>query len=236
MHSNNSNRSRAASARGFVALCAVLAMGLGLSAPPAAAAPFAYVTNSGDNTVSVIDTATNTVVATIGLPAGSAPHGVAVTPDGKHVYVSGNRGVQVIDTATNTVVATVLGLGPSFGAIAVTPDGAHAYVLESFNAGDNRLVVIDTATNTVVTDILVFQEGGAADVAVTPNGKHAYVTASSFFGAGGIVEVIDTATFSVVKTIQVGSFPGASPSPLMEHTPMSRTQAPTPHSAPARSR
>ena len=58
MHSNNSW------ARGFMALFAiVLAMGLALAACPAEAAPFLYVANEGDNTVSVIDTATNTVVA-----------------------------------------------------------------------------------------------------------------------------------------------------------------------------
>jgi YVTN family beta-propeller protein len=101
MDSNNSNGSRAASARGFVALCAVLAMGVGLSARPAAAAPFAYVT--GDNSVSVIDTATNTVVATI--PVGNDPFAVAVTPDGKHAYVTNSdpNTVTVIDTATNKV-------------------------------------------------------------------------------------------------------------------------------------
>ena len=65
MDSHNSDASRAATARaGFMALFAVLAMGLGLLASPAEAAPFAYVVNNGDNTVSVIDTATNTVVAT----------------------------------------------------------------------------------------------------------------------------------------------------------------------------
>ena len=68
MHSNNSW------ARGFMALFAiVLAMGLALAACPAEAAPFLYVTNAGDNTVSVIDTATNTVVATI--PVGNFPGG-----------------------------------------------------------------------------------------------------------------------------------------------------------------
>ena len=57
MHRNNSW------ARGFMALFAiVLAMGLALAACPAEAAPFLYVTNEADNTVSVIDTATNTVV------------------------------------------------------------------------------------------------------------------------------------------------------------------------------
>ncbi len=39
MDSNNRTGSRAAWARGFAALCAVLAMGLGLMARPAEAAP-----------------------------------------------------------------------------------------------------------------------------------------------------------------------------------------------------
>jgi len=39
----------------------------------------AYVANSDYNTVSVIDTATNTVTATVNV--GSSPYGVSVTPD-----------------------------------------------------------------------------------------------------------------------------------------------------------
>ena len=39
---------------------------------------FAYVTNANDNTVSVIATASNTVVATV--PVGNQPVGVAITP------------------------------------------------------------------------------------------------------------------------------------------------------------
>ena len=45
----------------------------------------AYVTNDRDNTVSVIDTATNSVSATI--PVGLGPTTVAVTPNGRFVYV-----------------------------------------------------------------------------------------------------------------------------------------------------
>ena len=37
----------------------------------------------------MIDTATNTVTATI--PVGSDPSGVAVSPDGTHAYVANNR-------------------------------------------------------------------------------------------------------------------------------------------------
>lgn len=131
MDSNNRNRSRAASARGFAALCAALAMGLGLMASPAAAAPFAYVANfditTQESTSSVIDTATNTVVATIRLTIASVPGGVAVAPDGKYVYVAEVDGsprhqgsVAVIDTATNTVAALVdVGVGPAGVAFAL---------------------------------------------------------------------------------------------------------------------
>ena len=45
----------------------------------AQAAPFAYITNGVSETVSVIDTATDTVVATVRV--GSGPIGVAVNPE-----------------------------------------------------------------------------------------------------------------------------------------------------------
>ena len=87
-----------------------------------------YVTNSGgSNTVSVINTATNTVVATI--PVGSVPQLLAVSPDGTRVYVpnQGSNTVSVINTATNTVVATIPVGSQPVGA-GVSPDGARVYV------------------------------------------------------------------------------------------------------------
>ena len=47
-------------------------------------AQLAYVANIVSNSVSVIDVATQTVTATVGV--GSAPQGVAVTPDGSLAY------------------------------------------------------------------------------------------------------------------------------------------------------
>ena len=89
----------------------------------------AYITNGSfsNNDVSVIDTATNTVIATI--PVGSTPYGVAVTPDGSKVYVTnfGSNTVSVIDGATNTVIATIP-IANSPGGVAVTPDGSKVYV------------------------------------------------------------------------------------------------------------
>ena len=68
----------------------------------------AYVTNRRRDTVSVIDTATNTVIGTP-IPVGNSPVGVAVTPDGTRAYVTNQLDdtVSVIDTATNTVIATI---------------------------------------------------------------------------------------------------------------------------------
>ena len=51
----------------------------------AGASPFAYITNYESNNVSVVDTATSTVTATVAV--GYEPYGVAVAPDGKKVYV-----------------------------------------------------------------------------------------------------------------------------------------------------
>ena len=52
---------------------ALLFIWVALSSTPAQAQPFAYVANPSSDTVSVIDTATNTVIATVAV--GSFPHG-----------------------------------------------------------------------------------------------------------------------------------------------------------------
>jgi YVTN family beta-propeller protein len=70
-----------------------------------------YVANWGNASISVINTASNTVIATIGV--GSTVFNVDVVPLGTHVYASGSSTVSVIDTATNTVVGTVQVAGGS---------------------------------------------------------------------------------------------------------------------------
>jgi YVTN family beta-propeller protein len=67
----------------------------------------AYITNFNSNTVSVIDTSDDTLVATVNV--GSSPLGVAVKADGTRVYVAnnGDNTVSVIDVSNNTVVATL---------------------------------------------------------------------------------------------------------------------------------
>ncbi|GIW43914.1 MAG: hypothetical protein KatS3mg077_1196 [Candidatus Binatia bacterium] len=66
-----------------------------------------YVTNTGSNTLSIIDVASDAVVATVAV--GAQPRGVAAHPDGRRVYVanSGSGTVSVVDVSAASVVATI---------------------------------------------------------------------------------------------------------------------------------
>ena len=68
-----------------IALFLLLSMGVGFGTATAQAQTRAYVALLLDNTVSVIDTATNTGVASIPV---CCPLGVAITPDGTRAYAT----------------------------------------------------------------------------------------------------------------------------------------------------
>lgn len=163
----------------------------------ALAQPYAYVPNYTGSSVTVLDTATNSVVDTIAV--GSAPAGIAVNAAGSRAYVVNrtSRTVSVIDTDTNSVVATIP-VGTSPLGIALSPNGATAYVA---NVGSNSVTVIDTASNTVSGTIAVGQQ--PQDISVDPQGEFGYV---SNLGSD-TVSVIDTATNAVVATVPVGDGP-----------------------------
>ena len=111
--------------RSIGALMASLLGLLLLTAPVAQAAPFAYITNLVSNSISVIDTASNTVTATVAV--GASPIGVAVNPTGTRVYVANNLSatVSVIDTTSNTVTVSVaVGNNPSAFGLFIGPAAA----------------------------------------------------------------------------------------------------------------
>src|SRR6266478_8625307 len=171
---------------------------------PAAAQCTAYVPTHKSNSVAVIDTMLDRVVAVV--PVQIQPLAVAITPNEAFAYVTnsgwifGSDSVSVIDTASNAVVATIL-VGSFPVGIAITPNGAFAYVA---NLNSNSVSVINTATNTVSATIGV-GSGGPYGLAITPNGAFAYVTNLN----SNDVSVIDTATNTVVATVPVGSGPVA---------------------------
>ena len=81
---------------------------------------FAYVTNEGSATVSVIDLSGLKKVKDIAV--GSEPYGVALTPDGRLAFVADAAGadVAVIDTASNTILKVILIPGVQPRGIAIT--------------------------------------------------------------------------------------------------------------------
>ena len=108
-------------------------------------AGMAYIPNYVSDNVSVINTATNAVVATIAV--GKKPYGVSTSPDGSRVYVAnpGSNYLSVINTATNTVVATIA-VGNFPIGVSTSPDGSRVYVA---NYQSHNVSVINTATNAV---------------------------------------------------------------------------------------
>ena len=89
---------------------------------------------------------------------------MAITPDGKRVYVAnhGDGTVSVITTATGAVSAPIT-VGKRPDGVAMTPDGKHAYVA---NFDDGTVSVITTATGAVSAPVKVGT--GPPHVAVCP--------------------------------------------------------------------
>src|SRR5262249_3831964 len=82
----------------FARMLGVAAVAVLFALPLAAlAAPFAYVPNEGSGPVSVIDTATDQVIAEI--PAGKKPEHAVFSPDGRQVFVSAEEAeaIDIVD-------------------------------------------------------------------------------------------------------------------------------------------
>jgi YVTN family beta-propeller protein len=170
----------------------------------------AYVTNYSDGTVSVIDTATNTVYGPA-ITVGTNPVNVALNPAGTLAYVTnyGSNSVSVIDTANdanqNTVIATIQ-VGTNPVGVALNPAGTLAYVVNNSQGSNNGTIsVIDTNQNTVIATIPV--GANPAYVALNSTGTLVYVTLDDPNGSGGGFTVIDAATNTVTGGIATGNYP-----------------------------
>ena len=136
-----------------------------LLATQAFAAPFVYVGNSTDATVSVIDAATNTVVKTITVFGGVSD--IAVSGDGKRVYVAYGNAIAVIDTATHTVIGTVV-VPNGAVAIALSPEGRWLYAVDG-DYPTPALSQIDMLRGVVVGTVAV--DPKISSVAVSQDGS-----------------------------------------------------------------
>lgn len=181
----------------------------------------AYVTNSNDTTVSIIDIATNKVVGTI--DGFDGPSGLVINPFGNIGYVNNYGGpegvgsgnattVNVVDLNTNTIVGPPITVALAPSALAITPNGAFVYVIcyVDGNPGTGVISVIRTSDNTVVNTIPGFS--GPFQIAITPNGRYAYVTnfgSNNFDPVGNTVSVVELNSNTIIATITLGTQPSA---------------------------
>jgi YVTN family beta-propeller protein len=180
---------------------------------------FLYVANRGTrenpgNTVSVIATATNEVVATVTVDGG--PQEMAITPDGGRLYVMdffSDGNVSVIDTAKaltdpGAAVIKTIQLGRMPLDVVISPDGGLAFISSCGTPCDFSafsVTVVDTNTNAAQTTV----PADAAFLSVTPDGGFLYgtnLTADSalVIDAG---KVLTDPSHAVTKTIPVGGTP-----------------------------
>lgn len=105
---------------------------------------------------------------------------------------SAGDNIHVIDPATNEVVGQITGIEVNHG-VAPSPDGTRIYVS---NEADITLDVVDGKTLQVIKQIPL--SGHPNNLSIGRDGKRVYVPIRSEPGA---VDVIDTATLTLAKTI-----------------------------------
>ncbi len=163
-------------------------------------------TNSQSDIVSLIDPATQKVVAQIkGIPVN---HGAAAAPDGSRLYFSSEAKLtlDVVDTRDFSIIREIpLSARPNN--ITIGKDGRYVFV--GIMQGEGGLDVIDTTTLENVRHI----DTGARvhNVYVTPDGKY---IVSGMFGEGPNLSVVDAATEEQVFALYPPSSQGAGIRPL----------------------
>jgi YVTN family beta-propeller protein len=175
-----------------------------------------YATNERSGDLSVIDSATHEVIATV--PLGKRPRGIHASPDRRTIYVA----------LSGSPIA-----GPGVDESKLPPPDKKADAIGVFDVGENKLLrlipagsdpeefdlskdgtllycsnedvaqtsIVEIATGKVVASIPVGPE--PEGVTTSPNGKVVFVTSED----GGTVAVIDVVARKTIKTIPVGSRP-----------------------------
>lgn len=174
---------------------------IGMTAPHnlSSQTTYAYVANSSDASISVIDTSTHAVVRTL-KGGGLRPGLTADALNGKAnlllVTNQSSNTITPISTSGKLFPDIVVGNGPAgvvFGA-----SGEFAYVTLS---RDHAVVVIDVPAKSVAARVPV--EQAPMRVAIEPYSGFAVVTDKD----SSAISIIDTITNQLVKTISVGVNP-----------------------------
>jgi YVTN family beta-propeller protein len=154
------------------------------------------VVSIGSNSVTFIDTATNSVKHITYV--GRSPHEAFFTPDGNEVWVTvrGENYVAVLDGVTYQEKTRItLPNGP--GMQIFSPDGKYGYVCSSFNPETDIIAVADHRIVGKVQQASPF----CPNIAATPDGTQVWFTLKDT----GKTQVFDAQPpFSLLKTLDTG--------------------------------
>jgi YVTN family beta-propeller protein len=165
------------------------------------------VVSIGSNSVTFIDTATNTIKHVTYI--GRSPHEAFFTPDGREVWVTvrGENYIAVIDSS-NFSEKTRIEVPGGPGMQIFSPDGKYGYICSSFNP---ETVVVTVADHAVVARVK--QESPfCPDIAATPDGEQVWLTLKDI----GKTQVFNARPpFNPIKTVETG--------PITNHVNFART-------------
>ena len=168
----------------------------------------AVTTNIQSDNASVIDLTTNTVLGIV--PVGDRPSGVAITPDGSKAVVANldSTFASVIDLVALT--STPVSISTRASEVEISPNGPYAYVAV-VASGDGvwrvDLSTMSTSGGKLTTGNMgstyTYMFGPTSGITLSHDGAILAVCGSFTDD----VTLIDTASWSVTKTVTVPEFP-----------------------------
>lgn len=153
------------------------------------------------NSVFAVSLSDMSIITEISLPVTGVPHALALTPDGKKLYVANltKDRISIVDAETHEYVDDIiLDQGTEPMEATISPDGNYLYVS---GMGNNKLIVIDTKTQQVVTSVDVNHM--PMHIAVSSNGTKIYVATMMM----STVDVVEKSGNNWIRTGRI-SHPG----------------------------
>jgi len=154
------------------------------------------VVSIGSNSVTFIDTQTNTVKHTTYV--GRSPHEAFYTQDGSEVWVTvrGENYVAVLDSRTFEEKTRIV-TAPGPGMTIFSPDGRYGYVCSSFNP---ELAVVDVKSHVIIAR-LPQPSAFCPNLAATPDGTQVWYTLKDI---GKVVVIGARPPFATLAVIDTG--------------------------------
>lgn len=163
-------------------------------------ARYSYVTNSGGNSLSLINNFNMEEMRRITHPEFKFPHGVGLSRDENTLWIASTYANKLflVDTKEWLVRKTIATHQNLVHMISFSPDGTRVVVP---NIGSDNVTIVDALKEEVVTHLPVGK--GPEGVAVHPHNNRLYVANQH----DDILEIYDLVTLEKVKKVRVGRCP-----------------------------